>query len=422
MKAANRVAGAASALLALGLLAGCADDVAAPPAPAPTVESYVQPDAGLTAALTEGQEVRIGVLVGPVEGAGAEFRPLVEGANLAAYRFALVGADVSLEVALDDGTASGAASAVKSLLDKGVSGIVVASQADSHLSDALKLANAAGSAVISLYSAATDAEVWSLAADSGALSQAAADALAGANAKKPFVALAPSRQAPVDGARLATIDDVAKTADAIKAAVDAREVDSVVVSAPAAQSAALVTALDARLGGAQIPILVSAEAVTPSFGEAVLAAGAAEGRLLTVGTTSVDLTALSPGEDGSAASAFFTSMRLAMGDADCMNLYRDDPCSQSMHLADAASHDAVVALVRAVEAAGSTEPAAVREALAGLSLSTADGLAGGSLDFRSKSALPASELKTLHASTANPGMRPVPAGQQGAHSLFWFSE
>lgn len=421
MKVPSRVTVAASALLALGLLAGCANESAAP-APAPTVESYVQPDAGLAAALAEGQEVRIGVLVGPVEGAGSEFRPLVEGANLAAYRFSLAGTNVGLEVALDDGTASGASTAVKSLLDREVSAIVVASPADSHLADALKLANAQSSAVISLYSPAADEEVWSMAAGSAAWRQAVADALAGVDAKKPFVALASSREAPIEGVRTATIDDAAKTADLIKSAVEAREVDSVVVSAPAAQSAALVNALDARLAGAQIPIVVSAEALTPTFAEAVLGAGAAEGRLLTVGTTSVDLAALSPGEQGSAASAFFTSMRLAMGDTACMNLYGDDHCSQSMHLADAASHDAVVALVRAAEAAGSTEPAAVREALGGLSLSAADGLAGASLDFRSKSALPASELKTLHASTANPGMRPVPAGQQAGHSLFWFSE
>ena len=67
------------------------------------------------------------------------------------------------------------------------------------------------------------------------------------------------------------------------------------------------------------------------------------------------------------------------------------------------SHDAVVALVRAAAVAGSADPAKVWEAIPGLRLGTADGLAGPPLDFASTVAVPDDAVVTLAATSVSPG-------------------
>lgn len=385
-------------------------------------EPYRQTEAGLSSPLLESTPMTIGVVVGPVEGAGAEYRPLVEGATLAAYRFRLSSGRINLVAVLDDGTPSGALDAVESLLDEGVSAILVASHGDEHLTDAIDAAHAADTAVISLYSPIGDQDAWSIAPDTTAVDEALVRILSEENATKPYVVTAATHHAPMDGARVGTITEMDGTADAIAAAIEAREVDSVVVSGSAAVESALVNALESRLDGAQIPILLTPEAQTPSFARSVVTAGASEGRLITVGTPSTDVIALSPDASGSAASAFFSAMRLAAGDESCTNVFKDGTCAESIRDADTASHDAVVALVRAAEAADSVEPSAVRDALSTLTVNISNGLVGPPLDFRNRSALPSSALKRLRASTSDPGLRPVAPEGTASSSLFWFAQ
>ena len=86
--------------------------------------------------------------------------------------------------------------------------------------------------------------------------------------------------------------------------------------------------------------------------------------------------------------------------------------------ADVASHDAVVALVRAAAQAGSTDPAAVGRALATLRLDHGDGLAGGDLDLTGYVALSTDAVVTLVSTNQDPGLR---ATSKAHPLLYWFT-
>lgn len=122
-------------------------------------------------------------------------------------------------------------------------------------------------------------------------------------------------------------------------------------------------------------------------------------------------------------SAFLGGVRVLADDADAENLTGDRSFTSVATVADARSHDAVVALVTAVGAARSTDAPKVSEALARLDLGAEDGIAGPALDFGSQQALgvPAT---VLAASAQDLGLRPAaPADDRGAApALVWFTD
>ncbi|WP_168216886.1 ABC transporter substrate-binding protein [Cellulomonas sp. Y8] len=416
-------AGAVAALLAV--LGACTA-----PEPPPEVPA-VRPELSRTAEIPA--TVRLGVLVPPLEGAGSEFRPLVEGAQVAAYRFGLGGHRVELRVALDDGTADGALRSMHALLAERVAGVVLASPG-SHTVAALAAADDAATAVVLPYGAAAGVApgAWSVAPSPGAVAARVHDALDGLAASTPYRVAAADRPDPGPGdapdddvppgapSRTGTPEDPAATAAEIVTLLDQRLVDAVVVDAPAVDQAALVVALQGLLGTRQLPVVLTPEALTPVFGDKLAAAGTSGGRLVGIGTDTQDHTALTGSGEGSRTAAFLAAVRLAAGDPGCRNVYDDDACGAGVPRADAASHDAALALVRAVDRAGSDEPARVREALGGLQLGRADGLAGPDLDFRSAQALADADVVLLQASTSDAGVRPAaPDGSRAA--LSWFA-
>lgn len=340
------------ALLVLGVAAGTA--ACHPGGGSSQSDPAAQPaalvDAALHHSLPADAPLSIGVLIGPTEERGSEFRPLIEGANLAAYRFGLAGTPVDLRVALDDGTPSGATDAVRSLLDAGVGAILVESQSDGHLDAALAEASAADCAVVMAYSQAGADGVWSLAPSATGVRAAIDQTLRDARLSKPYVVTGAQRQGPVEGIASGSAADPRAQATAVKERLDNREIDSVVV----------------------------------------------------------------------AASAFYAAMRMAASDPQCENIYKDDACATSIRSADATSHDAVVALVRAAEAAQSSKPARVHAALSALTVSTGQGLAVGTLDFRSYEAVPASERRVLRATASDTGLAPQSGG--AVPTLHWFGQ
>lgn len=366
--------------------------------------------------------LKVGVIVGPVEGAGSEFRPLVEGANLAARRFALSGMSIDLSVALDDGTPSGAKAAMESLIAAGVSGILIESPLDSHMADAVAVASASKTALIALYSPSSGLGTWSVAPSSSAISDAISESLEVGGATKPFVVTGAGRTAPITGSASAAMTDLDAVAAQIKSAYESRQVDSIVINGSAAEQSALVAKLEGALNGAPALIVLTPEALTPSFASAVFSAGASEGRLVVVGRRPADASVLGSDEAGNAASAFFTAMRLGVGDDSCQNIYKDANCADALPWADVESHDALIALVRAAQTANSGDPAKVSTALASLTLSIDDGLAGAPLDFRNADALPSSAVVPLRASASNTGARPALSDGRQVSPFFWFAE
>lgn len=375
--------------------------------------------------------VRLGVLVPPLDGTGSEFRPLVEGAGVAAYRFGLGGDAVELQVALDDGTPEGALRSMHALLDAEVAGVVLASPG-AHTADAVAAADEAATAVVLPYGSAAGVApgAWSVAPGPDAVAGRVQDALDLLAARRPYRVTAVDRARPepsgaTDGGpptdeRTGGLEDPAATAAQIVALLDQRLVDAVVVDAPAGDQAALVVALQGLLGTRQLPVVLTPEALTPEFGDTLAAAGTSGGRLVGIGTDTQDHAALAGSGGGARTATFLAAVRLAAGDPACRNVYDDDACRVGVPRADAASHDAALALVRAVDLAGSDDPARVREALGRLQLGRADGLAGPGLDFRSAQALADEDVVLLHASTSDAGVRPTAADGSRA-ALSWFA-
>lgn len=402
------LAAAAALCLTASVLAGCSEEE-----PLPTATAA---DPALRIGADLDGPVRVGVLVPAIEGPGSEFRPLVEGARVATYRFGLGGSSVELAVALDDGSEAGAAAAMRSLLDDDVTGVVAASSGE-HLEEALALADAQGLAVVLPYSGTRTGAgpagdgTWSIAPTGDAVQEQVSAALAQAGAERPYLARAPGRTRGWDAPMTGTADDPGRVAQEIVAALEQRQVDSVVIDAGATEQAALVVALQEVLGARQMPVVLTPEALTPAFGDAVLDAGASVGLVSAVGTR--------PAEQ---EPVFYAALRLAAGDPACRNLYGDDTCAAGVPRAGIAAHDATVALIRAAEAAGTTDRPAVRDALAGLRLGRSEGLAGPDLDFRDArggAALADRDVVVLHASASPSGLRPA-TGDLPAERMSWF--
>ncbi|MDR0284866.1 MAG: ABC transporter substrate-binding protein [Propionibacteriaceae bacterium] len=410
-----------TALVLLGLtvvtgLTGCTHPDPGPtPAPAPAYPQSV----ALAVSAGMPQPVRIGLVVPPVEGEGSPYRLMTEGAGIAVYRFALSGAHVELVTVLDDGTADGAANAMRSLVSEGVAGVVMASTGG-HTSTALTVAAAAGVPVVMTYGQPpTPVDgVWSLAPTRSQVTAALRTTLRDAGASRP--ALVSTGENPLDVPAVTRFspDDPAGVAAAVLTQVEALFVDSVIIDAPADTQARLVSALQTGLADRQIPILLTPEALTPVFAQTLASTGTVASGLTTVGVDTGDLASLGRGGRADAAAGFFAALRLAANDPACRNIYHDDTCAAGTAYADITSHDAVVVLVRAAEHAASTDPSAVRTALGTLQLTAADGLAGPPLDFTAPTLVANDTVVALYSTTTNPGVRPPTSDTP---CLYWFA-
>jgi hypothetical protein len=365
---------------------------------------------------------KIGVIVTLGDGEGSEWNEAAQGALVAERRLALGGTDITLVTKNDGGTTAGAKAAVADLAKSGVAGIVVASSG-AHVSGALTAAAAKGVPVVLPYAPA-EKDSWSTAPASGSVSSAMTTALG--DAESPLlVDLGGGAPAGLRVAHVIDGDDTSDTAaladtiaartgvtgtdDGADEAEDAdRKVepdsDAVVISGSAQRQGALVAALQAA--DVTVPVVLTPDATSPAFGAALVEAGGSlSGSFRTVGVATDDARALSSDAEGRAMSAFLGGVRVLADDDDTQNLTGDRPFSAVAGAADSRSHDAVVALVRAVGKAGSTEPSDVTDALAALDLDSAAGIAGPALDFTRQQALGASA--TVLAASAQPlGLRP----------------
>lgn len=422
-----RLAGlAVGAVLAVTTLAGCSDDEAADAAPAP--DPVAPAPVGLTLAdeASSDAPVKVGLLVSlsSTPGQGAEALPSAGGAQVAAYRFRMAGIDVELEVANDRGTRQGAQEAVTKLVDAGVSGIVAATSGD-HLLPALTTASDAGTAVLAPYLRTGEAlpdGVWTTGPTADAVGDALVAALDEEGLSKPFVVTGNGVELPGVVGPTARVDVTREgpraVATRVQQAFQRGEIDSLVVGAAARTEASLVALVQSRVPA--LPVLLTPDALSPVFVERLVdAGGSPDGALLTVGPDAADTTTLGTTPSAGAAASYFAALRLAASDPDLEAVFGGTAFSEVAADADLLSHDAVVALVRGVAAAGSPDPAAVTTALGGLELGTADGLAGPVLDLTRADALADDAVVTLRATTQDPGVRPASA--DGGSRLFWFA-
>ena len=416
------VAALAATLLVLPL-AACSDDEDERDDDATEVEPV--PPAQVTLEAAVDGPVRIGVVVSSV-GSGAEgtdVLPLAQGAMVAQRRLADGGVDVEVLGRDDRGTAEGAVAVVDELVDAGVSGIVLGT-AGAHTSAALERAAEAGVPVVAPYlvGSGLPGTTWSTAPSSAAVDEGMTDALAAVAASRPLVlTIGTAEQPEVEGARAATFgaDGVGAAVTAVADAVDERAIDSVVLAGAAADQARFVQGIQTV---ADVPVVLTPDALSPVFADVLAdSGGVLSAPFLTAGPDAGDATTLTEGTAGDSAAAYFAALRSLTADADAVDVL-GRPFDVNGGDADLASHDAVVALVRAVESAGSSDPGDVAAALPALALDAGDGLAGPALSFATQQALPDDAVVALTSTTQDPGVRSVVAtGAPEAQHLYWLA-
>lgn len=392
-------------------ISGCTE----PTTPAPTPNPLPPVSVALTVSgLAAHEAIRIGVITGPKQGEGSEYRDVAEGARVGAYRFVMGGADVDIAVALDNGTVDGMAAALTQLDNQHVAGIIVAS-AGPHVEQALAQTPVDPPVLLPYDDTDTPAPgAWTTGPTLSMINASITTALANLNATKPYV-VTEANHSGLSVAVALTSPFSSTAAQDVVDAVESGTADSLVIDASAVSQAQLAASVQQGIGGRQIPIVLTPEALTPPFAQTLIGLGPPSSTLVTVGPNTSDPAALSSDSTGAHMSAFFTALRLAANDSACLNIYGDAPFFSASSTADVASHDAVIALVRAVERAGSTTGSAVKAALGNLQVQPVDGLAGPTLDFHTPQALSPQTVQPLYASTQNPGLRP-----QASATLVWF--
>lgn len=376
------------------------------------------------------RDFRIGMVLtyGQSGEPGSEYNRAAQGAVVAAHRFSQGGSPVALAARNDRGSEEGAKEAVRALADEGVSGLVIASTG-AQARAAAQTAEELGLPVILPYAEPENPapSTWTIKPSAASVESAQEDVLAertrvllvsdGGSAPastrisqelsldsfEDLTALA-QETAILTGDQLRPVEGPTGT-EGVQAADPA---DAVVVSAATPQRLArLVHALQSR--DVSVPLLLPENAVSPHFAVALSELdGTASGQLVTVAAPGTDSSALQQDAQGRGMSAFLSAVRLAAGDPEVGNLAGDGAFADDAWAADPASHDAVVALVRAAAFAGSADPAEVAAALAGMSFGPGEGLAGPALDFSRPAAMTAGPVP-VYASSQDLGLRPANA-------------
>ncbi|KTS69960.1 hypothetical protein NS206_02320 [Microbacterium testaceum] len=368
-------------------------------------------------------DLTIGVIVSlsSAPGEGAEWKDAANGAVVAARRLALGGHDITVRAVDDKGTADGARAAAQELVDDGAAGIVVATSG-SHVTGAVEVARSAGVPAVLPYvtdgSLAGDG-VWLTGPTSDAISAALPAALKGASSVLLVDAGygTPAGLSPAAIVPFAAGGDAAAFRAAVAAARGSRPLDAVLINGPASTQASVVQLLQSD--DADLPIVVTPEATSPAFSEALVSAGGTLSTdLTTVGAGWSDTVALSSDADGRAMSAFLAGVRVVADDASATTLFEDRSFASVAGLADSRSHDATILLALAAASAGSTQPSAVASALGTLSAGAADGIAGPQLDGTKPTAL-VPGIIPLYSADQNLGLRPLSADTTAP--LVWFA-
>lgn len=425
-RAAAPLAGAVVLALALGACSGSDDEGDQDQSKNPGTPARPAAVALEATDLPEGT-TRIGVVLSLVSAPdeGSQWLKSAEGAQVAAYRFGLGDADVEIVPADDRGTTEGARRAVQDLAGDGVAGIVLGTSG-SHVVGALEAAAAASLPVVMPYGtppSVDGSDAWSTGPDTATVASSIARALDQSGSRSPALVDAGGGDIPqIDTAAeipLGEGDRARNVASRLAGFADSGRIDSVVVSGPASQQATLVAALQGF--AVDVPVFLTPDALSPVLAvDLADQGGSLSDDLVTVGDRATDVAALQATAEGRNVAAYFAGLRAAASDEGVEDYFDAKRFSTVADAADLRSHDAVVALVRAVEAAGSTDPSAVSASLGGMQLTSQEGLAGSDLDFSSPSALDRRAVVPLQATTQDPGLRPKTGGGAGPR-LFWFA-
>jgi hypothetical protein len=358
--------------------------------------------------------IRIGLIVSAnsPEGEGRDVAPLAQGARVAALRFNQHGTKVVLEVKDDGGTAQGAKDAVAALSALGVSGIVYASEGE-HLAAGLAAAHAASLPVLLPYAGSLPAGatqgVWLTGPSTQQVAAALQARVATEKLGSPYaVSLGVAPPVVVQG----VLGTGRKNLPLTSVSVLTKEslppgTRAVLAWASADASARIVEQLQSVQ--VNLPVILSPSVLSSAFVGKLAddahqkGTATASGRYVTAG--------LPTSLDTPTAAGFAAALRLTASDLEQTSVLSSASfADEGLDTADARSHDAVVALVVAASRSPKPEGQAVAATLAGLTLTTAQGLVGPPLAFATPDALSSKDVSALQSSVS-------PDGQH----LVWFA-
>ncbi len=416
-------------MVGLGALAagGCSSSDRTAAGPAGARAGVSQPSASADPVAVRavlGGPVTIGLVVSLTSGAGEgrSWAAGSEGAHVAVRRLRRGDAQVDVVAANDKGTAEGIVAAVQDLADKGVAGIVVAS-AGTHLRAALAPAAKRGIPLVLCHPVSGTLlreNVWCTAPLTEHLDAALVRAAGSGSVLVDAGGGTPSGLAP----RVTLRSGAAGLDAASMKHLRTLPQETVVVTGDADALAAVAAAL--QTVAHQGRVLLGPEATSRRFAKALLERQASLGQdLVTVGLPTDDPMAMTAGEQGQAVTNFLAGVRDA-STSQMTSFFDGAPFSEVAWAADAASHDAVIALVGGAAMAASSDPRRVAEKLAGLRLGHRDGLVTAAVDLTrrgagvDRAAVDASEVVVLRSTQQDPGLRP--ADPSAAGGLFWFAD
>ncbi|RRD05935.1 amino acid ABC transporter substrate-binding protein [Arachnia propionica] len=413
----RRTHGVFALLLAGMLCVGCTGQEPDPEPSFTPVAAPPQPVALTAEGLPE--KVRIGVIVtlSSAPGEGADWPLAAEGARVAAERFQMGGHDVEIVVADDRGTPAGSSAAVDELVTQGVSGIVLATSG-THVVDAIAAARTHDTAVLLPY--LTEDRyladgAWATGLLRSTHDEAFHQTLEVQGGSHVIQVTAPGSIKPL---RFAPQDEVyfdpgAQDHDEfLKELTEAAAegADTIVILGDATTSALATAAV--RSSGLGLPIILTNAATSPTFSTTLLeTTGSLNGTYWTVGLPTDDPAGSRPDATGSSVTAFLNAIHSTAQNPEATRYFEQSPFSDVAYAADAASHDATVALVTAAAQAGSSDPKIVLATLPGMSATHDHGLVGPSLNFSRPAALvdggPVPLVGTTDHATERPGQGPM---------------
>lgn len=371
-------------------------------------------------ASSQAQNASIGLIVtiGNENAEGSEWNAAASGAKVAIERFNRAGANISLITEDDRGTAEGAVQAIESLAHQGVSGIIVASHGQ-HIEPALQKAQELGIAVILPY-AESIYDAWSLHPSKESLQKL----IVAHNASSQKVIRLDQRgytglEVPAEESiEVDSSTDFNKLTEQINHKIgDLGDSATIFVNTDSYTQARVTRAL--QESGTRAQVLLGNEATSPAFSEVFMTDNSSSVvNALSVGYKTDDSVALQADGQGRAMSAYLQMVKILAESSETTNALGDQKFSDVAIAADSRSHDAAVALIRAVENADSTDAKAVKKAVANLELAASDGITGPSLSFTQPHAVTA-ELLILSPAVGDINLR---TSQESNYTpIIWFN-
>lgn len=331
-------------------------------------------------------DLSVGVVVSYTEDAfeGRGWDLAGEGARVAAWRLDQGGKEVKLPVVSDQGSAEGSVKAIEDLKSQGVTA-ALALTSGTHAEALAEAAAEANLPIIFPYQVPktkSDATAWYAMPTEQELNQLVSGHIAGLGCENPVVFEGAKTQFEgLEGTKISVgADGVEKPLeDLVKVLEDSDVKNCIVLDTDPVVSAHLVQGIHglnlnlATIGG---PALVN-----PLFAQTLGDNAEVLKNVYAVGAPSAIGVSMTPGSEGARAAVFERAVSIMAQDPELASVTADEFFQERAGFADTVSHDALLALVKAVAIADSDDAADISEAMGAVTIEENDGFASEQLAF-----------------------------------------